>query len=93
MDRFDSLHSNKMMIDKAVDHHSTASACGQCISALLFSAWSPDLRVADFTWQGVSIGPLCTVGPGAVLGEGCVMHPGSHVAGNTYLGKRNIIHR
>nr|GEV56256.1 probable acyl-[acyl-carrier-protein]--UDP-N-acetylglucosamine O-acyltransferase, mitochondrial isoform X1 [Tanacetum cinerariifolium] len=41
--------------------------------------------------QGVSVGPFCTVGPSAVLGNNCKLHPGSHVCGNTELGDKCIL--
>nr|GEY48883.1 bacterial transferase hexapeptide repeat-containing protein [Tanacetum cinerariifolium] len=40
---------------------------------------------------GVSVGPFCTVGPSAVLGNNCKLHPGSHVCGNTELGYKCIL--
>ncbi|KAF3778705.1 putative acyl-[acyl-carrier-protein]--UDP-N-acetylglucosamine O-acyltransferase, partial [Nymphaea thermarum] len=40
---------------------------------------------------GVSIGPFCTVGSGARLGDSCQLHAGSHVFGNTELGDGCIL--
>lgn len=44
-----------------------------------------------FYEQGVSIGPFCTVGSSVKLGNGCRLHPGSHVFGNTQLGERCVL--
>ncbi|KHG00190.1 Acyl-[acyl-carrier-protein]--UDP-N-acetylglucosamine O-acyltransferase [Gossypium arboreum] len=41
--------------------------------------------------QGVSVGPLCTIGPSAKLGNGCQMHPSSHIFGNTKLGSHCVL--
>ncbi|XP_041020384.1 probable acyl-[acyl-carrier-protein]--UDP-N-acetylglucosamine O-acyltransferase, mitochondrial [Juglans microcarpa x Juglans regia] len=41
--------------------------------------------------QGVSIGPLCTFGSSARLGNGCELYPGSHISGNSELGERCIL--
>ncbi|CAH1425200.1 unnamed protein product [Lactuca virosa] len=41
--------------------------------------------------QGVSIGPFCSVGSSATLGNNCILHPGSHVFGNTELGDKCIL--
>jgi UDP-N-acetylglucosamine acyltransferase len=41
--------------------------------------------------QGVSVGPFCTVGSSARLGNGCQLYPGSHVFGNTELGERCVL--
>lgn len=37
--------------------------------------------------EGVEIGPLCTVGPGARLGPNCKLHVASHVFGSTEIGE------
>jgi UDP-N-acetylglucosamine acyltransferase len=34
----------------------------------------------------VVISAFCTVGPGVTLGNGCKLHAGSHICGNTTLG-------
>ncbi|KAK9274894.1 hypothetical protein L1049_022148 [Liquidambar formosana] len=44
-----------------------------------------------FSLQGVSIGPFCTIGSSARLGNGCQLHPGSHIFGNTQLGDHCIL--
>lgn len=44
-----------------------------------------------FVFQGVSIGPFCTVGSSAKLGDGCQLYPSSHIFGNTVLGDRCIL--
>ncbi|KAI3790079.1 hypothetical protein L2E82_02892 [Cichorium intybus] len=41
--------------------------------------------------QGVTIGPFCSVGSSATLGNDCILHPGSHVFGNTKLGDKCIL--
>ncbi|KAK2996628.1 hypothetical protein RJ639_026551 [Escallonia herrerae] len=40
---------------------------------------------------GVLIGPFCTVGSSAKLGNSCQLYPGSHVVGNTELGDDCIL--
>ncbi|KAL0308513.1 UNVERIFIED_CONTAM: putative acyl-[acyl-carrier-protein]--UDP-N-acetylglucosamine O-acyltransferase, mitochondrial [Sesamum radiatum] len=40
---------------------------------------------------GVSIGPFCTVGPSAKLGNACRLYPASHVSGKTELGDNCIL--
>eukprot|EP00249_Psilotum_nudum_P003064 c16387_g1_i2 orf=226-1389(+) len=42
--------------------------------------------------EDVHIGPFCTVGAGVRLGNGCVLHPSSHIFGNTELGERCVVH-
>ncbi|XP_050937285.1 probable acyl-[acyl-carrier-protein]--UDP-N-acetylglucosamine O-acyltransferase, mitochondrial isoform X1 [Cucumis melo] len=37
------------------------------------------------------IGPFCTVGAFAKLGNGCQLHPGSHIFGSTELGDRCVL--
>ncbi|KAG5547236.1 hypothetical protein RHGRI_013042 [Rhododendron griersonianum] len=49
----------------------------------------PDLRPR--MCQGVSIGPFCTVGSSAKLGNACQLYPGSHIFGNTELGDQCIL--
>ncbi|KAF8406918.1 hypothetical protein HHK36_006039 [Tetracentron sinense] len=48
------------------------------------------LLTAFFTW-GVSIGPFCTVGSSAKLGNACRLFPGSHIFGDTELGEHCIV--
>lgn len=43
------------------------------------------------TTQGVSVGPFCTVGSSAKIGNGCKLHPSSHVFGDTKLGERCVL--
>ncbi|PWA58734.1 bacterial transferase hexapeptide repeat-containing protein [Artemisia annua] len=45
----------------------------------------------DLCIHGVSVGPFYTVGPSAVLGNNCKLHPGSHICGNTELGDKCIL--
>lgn len=47
--------------------------------------------LSSFTFQGVSIGPFCSVGPSAKLGNACQLYPGSHVLGNTDLGDNCVL--
>ncbi|KMZ58526.1 UDP-N-acetylglucosamine acyltransferase [Zostera marina] len=42
--------------------------------------------------EGVSIGPFCTVGSDAKIGNACQLYPGSHVFGDTQLGDHCILH-
>lgn len=42
-------------------------------------------------FQGVSIGPFCTVGASAKLGNQCRLFPGSHVSGDTVLGEHCVL--
>eukprot|EP00898_Chlorokybus_atmophyticus_P004438 jgi/Chlat1/4996/Chrsp32S00380 len=41
---------------------------------------------------GVEIGAFCTVGRHVRLGADCRLHPNSHVAGETVLGARCVVH-
>ncbi|GKB85945.1 probable acyl-[acyl-carrier-protein]--UDP-N-acetylglucosamine O-acyltransferase, mitochondrial isoform X1 [Tanacetum coccineum] len=43
------------------------------------------------TVYGVSVGPFCIVGPSAVLGNNCKLHPRIHVCRNTELGDKCIL--
>ncbi|XP_058067807.1 probable acyl-[acyl-carrier-protein]--UDP-N-acetylglucosamine O-acyltransferase, mitochondrial isoform X4 [Magnolia sinica] len=45
----------------------------------------------EFQLPGVSIGPFCTVGPSAKLGNSCQLHPGCHVFGDIELGDNCIL--
>jgi acyl-[acyl carrier protein]--UDP-N-acetylglucosamine O-acyltransferase len=49
------------------------------------------LFVPGTTLQGVSIGPFCTVGPSARVGDACQLHAGSHVVGDTELGEGCVV--
>ncbi|KAG6552917.1 hypothetical protein Mapa_005573 [Marchantia paleacea] len=41
--------------------------------------------------EGVEIGAFCTVGQKVKLGNGCILHPGSHIFGNTQLGENCVL--
>ncbi|GKC43421.1 probable acyl-[acyl-carrier-protein]--UDP-N-acetylglucosamine O-acyltransferase, mitochondrial isoform X1 [Tanacetum coccineum] len=58
----------------------------------LCSTFILNVYAIDFIhMQGISVGPFCTVGPSAVLGNNCKRHLGSHVCGNTELGDKCIL--
>jgi UDP-3-O-[3-hydroxymyristoyl] glucosamine N-acyltransferase len=48
----------------------------------------PSVRLGD----GVSVGPLCSVGRGAELGVGVVLHPGVHVGPHVRIGAGSVLH-
>ncbi|GKB15367.1 probable acyl-[acyl-carrier-protein]--UDP-N-acetylglucosamine O-acyltransferase, mitochondrial isoform X1 [Tanacetum coccineum] len=48
-------------------------------------------RIPSLLDDGILVGPFCTVGPSAVLGNNCKLHPRSHVYGNTELGDKCIL--
>lgn len=52
---------------------------------------SPFDRIHVMIFQGASIGPFCTVGASAKLGNHCRLYPGSHVSGNTILGEHCVL--
>lgn len=51
-------------------------------------------RIADGARLGadVEVGPYCTVGAGAVLGDGCRLIGHVHIAGATEIGARTVIY-
>uniref|UniRef100_A0A453FHN3 UDP N-acetylglucosamine O-acyltransferase C-terminal domain-containing protein n=1 Tax=Aegilops tauschii subsp. strangulata TaxID=200361 RepID=A0A453FHN3_AEGTS len=49
----------------------------------------PDAAIGQV---GVSIGPFCTVGASARIGDSCRLHTGSHVTGHTELGEGCVVH-
>ncbi|BAM02874.1 UDP-3-O-[3-hydroxymyristoyl] glucosamine N-acyltransferase [Phycisphaera mikurensis NBRC 102666] len=63
---------------EAITPADEAPAAGVHAQALV----DPTADVGD----GVSIGPGCTVGPRVRLGDGCVLHAGSHVYADAVIG-------
>lgn len=49
------------------------------------------VQTLSFVFQGVSIGPFCTIGSSSKLGDGCQLYPSSHIFGNTELGDQCIL--
>ena len=54
----------------------------------------PAARIAEGAVVGrdVEIGPNCVVGPNVTIGDGCRLVAQVHVAGQTSIGARTVIH-
>lgn len=46
---------------------------------------------SGFYDQGVSVGPFCTIGSSVKVGNGCRLHPGSHIFGSTEVGDSCVL--
>ncbi|KAF2285152.1 hypothetical protein GH714_038857 [Hevea brasiliensis] len=84
----------KHTIQELIDPHLMNCYSKQEVHNMLQCASScirRDPRARPRMSQGVSIGPFCTVGSSAKLGNGCQLYPGSHIFGNTELGERCVL--